>query len=95
MRQRRPAEAACLEHFHAAIRARRPYAWQQLHHTEGSDSIAWIVGPSQYGDHIFDVRGFENTVEGPIVLPGGTIPGSSVRSKTSADAVVAGFTVYY
>lgn len=40
-------------------------------------------------------HGFDNAIEGPIVLPGGTIPGSSVRSKVSADAVMLGLTVYY
>ncbi len=41
------------------------------------------------------VHGFEADVEGPIVLPVGAIPGTSVRSRISADAFVMGLTMKY
>jgi long-chain fatty acid transport protein len=42
------------------------------------------------------LHGFENETTGPIVLPGvGAVPGTSVASKISADALVAGFTLRY
>lgn len=42
------------------------------------------------------LHGFEETQTGPVVLPGvGPVPGSSVTSEISADALGAGFTVNY
>ncbi|TWT37798.1 Outer membrane protein transport protein (OMPP1/FadL/TodX) [Posidoniimonas corsicana] len=42
------------------------------------------------------LHGFEGEASGPWNLPGfGEIPGSSVRSEVSADALSAGFTVHY
>ena len=42
------------------------------------------------------IHGFENTVSGPIQLPGvGPVAGTSVTSRISADAVSAGLTVQY
>ncbi len=41
------------------------------------------------------IHGFENQVAGPIQTPGGPIPGSSVASEVSLDALALGFTVQY
>ena len=41
------------------------------------------------------VHAFENQLQGPIVVPTGAIPGTSVQNKVSADAIVAGLTVRY
>jgi long-chain fatty acid transport protein len=42
------------------------------------------------------LHGFENQASGPVQLPGvGPIPGTSVTSRVSADALDAGFTVRY
>jgi long-chain fatty acid transport protein len=41
------------------------------------------------------LHGFQNSVEGPLVTPLGTVPGSSVRSTVSADALVLGVSVKF
>lgn len=41
------------------------------------------------------LHGFENSVGGPLVTPMGSVPGSSVRNTTSADAVTIGATVRF
>ncbi len=41
------------------------------------------------------VHGFENTIQGPIVLAGGAVPGTTVRNQVSADGFVMGLTVKY
>ncbi|MFO0969989.1 MAG: outer membrane protein transport protein [Gemmataceae bacterium] len=41
------------------------------------------------------IHAFESSVEGPLTLPVGAIPGTSVRSSVSADAATFGFTVRY
>lgn len=41
------------------------------------------------------VHGFQGEVSGPIVLPAGPVPGTNVRSQTSADAAVVGLTYRY
>jgi long-chain fatty acid transport protein len=42
------------------------------------------------------LHAFENEVRGPFVLPGvGPVPGTSVASQVSADALIMGFTVRY
>ena len=41
------------------------------------------------------LHGFENSIEGPIVTPGGAIPGSSVKSEASVDTLMFGLTVKF
>jgi long-chain fatty acid transport protein len=42
------------------------------------------------------IHGFENSVTGPIYMPGvGPLAGTSVTNKVSADAVSAGVTLRY
>ena len=38
---------------------------------------------------------FQNSVEGPLVLPTGAVPGSSIRSTVSADTLIMGVTVKF
>ena len=38
---------------------------------------------------------FENSISGPIVLPGGVVPGSSVTSTAAADSLLIGATVKF
>jgi long-chain fatty acid transport protein len=40
-------------------------------------------------------HGFENAIAGPLVLPTGTVPGTLIRSTTSADMVLLGGTVRF
>ena len=40
-------------------------------------------------------HGFENSTTGPIVLPGGAIPGTSITSTTSVDMIIFGATVRF
>jgi long-chain fatty acid transport protein len=48
-----------------------------------------LVGSVSYA------HAFENSIEGPYVLPQGVIPGTSVKSTVSADAITVGFSVLY
>jgi long-chain fatty acid transport protein len=41
------------------------------------------------------IHGFQNSSEGPLVTPGGPVPGTSVRNTTSADALILGATVKF
>ena len=42
------------------------------------------------------LHGFQNQVSGPLQFPGlGPIPGTSVTSNISADALAAGLTIQY
>jgi len=41
------------------------------------------------------MHGFENSSTGPIVLPGGAVPGTSVTSKSSLDSIMFGATVKF
>ena len=38
---------------------------------------------------------FENSISGPIVLPTGVVPGTSIQSSTAADMIVVGATVKF
>ena len=38
---------------------------------------------------------FENPITGPIVLPGGAVPGTSITSKSSTDSIMIGATVKF
>ena len=40
-------------------------------------------------------HGFENSSTGPIVLPGGAIPGTSITSRSSMDSIMLGATVKF
>jgi long-chain fatty acid transport protein len=40
-------------------------------------------------------HGFSNDNTGPLLLPGGPVPGTAVRSTTSADALVGGLTIRF
>ncbi len=41
------------------------------------------------------LHGFENSINGSLVLPSGTIPGSSIQSTTSVDMILLGGTVRF
>ena len=41
------------------------------------------------------MHSFENSISGPIVLPGGAIPGSSITNTASADSLLIGATVKF
>ncbi|MBC7964414.1 MAG: outer membrane protein transport protein [Fuerstia sp.] len=40
-------------------------------------------------------HGFQNSISGPIVLPGGAVPGTSITNSTSFDSVIIGATVLF
>jgi long-chain fatty acid transport protein len=41
------------------------------------------------------LHAFQNTIDGPLVTPFGTVPASSVSSTTSADCLLVGATVQF
>ena len=40
-------------------------------------------------------HGFDNSSTGPIVLPGGAVPGTSITSRSSVDSIMFGATVKF
>ena len=40
-------------------------------------------------------HGFENSISGPIVLPAGAVPGTSIQSTTAVDMILVGATVKF
>ncbi len=40
-------------------------------------------------------HGFENSISGPIVLPAGSVPGTSIQSTTAVDMILVGATVKF